>query len=145
MCKSVVTLYSSIFAFKNSHLTIFFQIRAISTYIFLKLEVSFITYFINNFCSDGSNYVRSSMFECSKPKIGVRVRLPKMNTFSVRSMFEALFDEHLTNIESKICKFLSLTLVTKLTASLNGTLIFIQINVIFKILGCRDPRYKHRN
>ena len=27
--------------------------------------------------SDGSNNVRSSMFECSKPKLGVRVGLPK--------------------------------------------------------------------
>ena len=68
-----------------------------------------------------------------------------MNMFSVRSMFEVLFDEHLTNIKSKICQFFSLTLVTKLTTSLNGTLIFIQINVIFKILGFRDPKYKNGN
>ena len=68
-----------------------------------------------------------------------------MNMFSVRSMFEVLFDEHLTNIESKICQFFSLTLVTKLTAFVNGTLIFIQMNVLFKILGYRDSSYKHEN
>ena len=68
-----------------------------------------------------------------------------MNMFSVGSMFEVLFDEHLTNIESKICQFFSLALVTKLTPSVNETLIFIQVNVIFKILGCRDPIYKHKN
>ena len=72
----------------------------------MKLEVSFITYFINNFCSDGSNYVRSSMFECSKPKIGVRVRLPKDEhvqcPFDVRSIVGRTFKEHQTTIKNAI-------------------------------------------
>ena len=47
--------------------------------------------------SDGSNNVRSSMFECSKPKLGVRVRLPKDEhvqcPFDVRSTVRRTFNE----------------------------------------------------
>ena len=48
-------------------------------------------------CSDESNYVRSSMFDCLKIKYGVRVKLPKDEQDRVRLMFEklssSLFDE----------------------------------------------------
>ena len=57
--------------------------------------------------SDGSNTVRSLMFECSKPKIGVRVRLPKDEhvqcPFDVRSTVRRTFNEHQTTI--KECNF----------------------------------------
>ena len=43
--------------------------------------------------SDGSNNVRSSMFDRSKPKKGVRVRLPIDEHVQVRSMFEKLMFE----------------------------------------------------
>ena len=48
-------------------------------------------------CSDESNYVRSSMFDCLNLKYGVRVQLPKDEQDRVRLMFEklssSLFDE----------------------------------------------------
>ena len=51
------------------------------------------------FSSDGSNNVRSSMFECSKPKLGVQVRLPKDEhvqcPFNVPSTVRRTFNEQI--------------------------------------------------
>ena len=56
--------------------------------------------------SDGSNNIGSSMLECSKPKIGVRVRLPKDEhiqcPFNVRSTVRRTFNEHQTTVKNAI-------------------------------------------
>ena len=62
----------------------------------LKLKNNYRTCVITT--SDGSNNVRSSMFECSKSKIGVRVRLPRYEhvqcPFDVRNTVRRTFSEH---------------------------------------------------
>ena len=71
--------------------------------------------------------VRSSIVR--RQKLGVRVRLLTDEhvqcSFDVRSTVRRTFNEHQ---KQKICQSFSLTLVTKLTASVNVTLIFIKIN-----------------
>ena len=56
--------------------------------------------------SDGSNIVRSSMFECLKPNLGVRVRLAEDEhvqcLFDVWSTVQRTFNEHQTTIKDAI-------------------------------------------
>ena len=52
------------------------------------------------------------MFECSKPKIGVRVRLPKDEhvqcPYDVRSTVQRTFNEHQTTIKNPILQEISI-------------------------------------
>ena len=50
--------------------------------------------------SDGSNNVRSSMFECSKPKIGVRFQMPKDE--DVQCPVQTTFSEQTLNVTFQV-------------------------------------------